>query len=92
MKHITQGFMTNVISINEHEHSMYVHLEPGTSSEAKILRNNTNVPEVILNVRFVPEDLASVEVLTVFIPWELANVISTAYEHELAGLAHEASQ
>jgi hypothetical protein len=91
MQHRTQGFSTDVITINEYEHSMNVHLEPGTTSSASVQRDYAGVPMVILHVNGYALTSKEGQYLSVFIPWDLADAISTAYEHEAAGLAHEAA-
>ena len=112
MRRTSEGFSTELISVNEYSSSMFVHLSDTAEHSVSINRHKDEPPELLLHLtkaghpaekvidrvaRKVAHHSAEAglageasDQLVVFVPWDLADAIATAYEHELHGLAVEA--
>ena len=90
MRRTSEGFSTELISVNEYSSSMYVHLSDTAEHSVSINRHKDKPPELLLRLTKAGLAGEASDQLVVFVPWDLADAIATAYEHELHGLAVEA--
>ena len=89
MRRISEGFSTELISVDEYSSSMFVHLSTAEHSVSIINRHKDTPPELLLHLTKAGLAGEASDQLVVFVPWDLADAIATAYEHELHGLAVE---
>ena len=90
MRRTSEGFSTELISVNEYSSSMFVHLSDTAEHSVSINRHKDEPPELLLHLTKAGLAGEGSDRLVVFVPWDLADAIATAYEHEQHGLAVEA--
>ena len=89
MRHSWESYGTDVFAVSEYDSVVEIHLSTESDYSARVQPGGGTDRKVILTGQQVQQDSPLVLRCNVYIPWDVAEKIHDAYEHELAGLDHE---